>query len=139
MVVERRRAQLRVEPIGELGKVGDVVLAARLADDRGMQRGRAVEPIDAFEQRGRAGQGDRELRDVAGLLERVDGGVEHRERIVGVGVDETQARRVAGDEADEEVDAVLVHVVEAFAPQHERTVGVVVPCARRRPSSTRRR
>ena len=101
-----------------------MVVAARLADDRAVERGRAVEPVDAFEQRGRARQGDGELRDVAGLLERVDGRVEHGERVVGVGVDESQARGVARDEPDEEVDAVLADVVEALAPDRERAVGV---------------
>ena len=65
-----------------------------------------------------------ELGDVARLLERVDGRVEHGERVVRVGVDESQTRRVARDETDEEVDAVLVHVVEAFAPEGERRLGI---------------
>ena len=61
------------------------------------------------------------------------------ERVVGVGVDEAQPCGVARDEADEEVDAVLVHVVEALAQTARARAGSVVgeraagrPVARRR-------
>ena len=130
MGVEGSLAELRHQAAGQLGKVGNVVGTARLTDDGGVEGRRAAEPVDPLEQRGRAGEGDGELGDVAGLLERVDGRVEHGECVVGVGVDEPQPRRVPRDEADEEVDTVLVHVVQALAPPGEGPVGSGVPHGR---------
>ena len=88
-VVEGRLAQLLHEAIRELGQIGHVLLTPGLADDGRVQCRRALEHADPFEQGGRTRESDRELGDVARLLEGVDGRVEHGERVVGIGVDQS--------------------------------------------------
>ncbi len=51
-----------------------MVEARRLAGDGTEQRRRRFQAVDAFEERGHAGQRDDELRHVARLVERLDGG-----------------------------------------------------------------
>ena len=100
------------------------MVAAGLAGDRTVERPGGLETIDALEQRRRTGQRDGELGDVAGLMERVDRRVEQRERVLGIGVDELQARRVASDETFEEMDAMLLDIGETLPPGLERVGGI---------------
>ena len=99
-------AQLLGEASAEIDELGDMVKARRLARD-GTEKGRrGFEAADAFEERGHAGQRDDELRNVARLVERLDGGAEQCQRSLGLAFGGVQARRVASDEALEELDAV---------------------------------
>ena len=120
-------AQLRREAAGELGQVGNVVLAARLADDGARS---SVAALSSRSMRSNSAVAlARVIVSCATLPACWNASMAASnmvERVVGVGVDEAQPRRVAGDEADEEVDPVLVHVVEPLAPHGERTVGVGV-------------
>ena len=83
------------------------------------KRRRGVEATDAFEERGHAGQCDDELRHVARLVERLDGRAEQCQRGLGLAFGGVQTRRVASDEALEELDAVLSDDLDALVPRQQ--------------------
>ena len=90
------------------------------AEDHHCRRG----TVESFEQRGHAGQGDHELRHVAGALERAQRLGEQHQRGVRIAVSGMQACRVASEEAFEEVDALLAHERDALVPGRERAAHV---------------
>ena len=59
-----------------------------------------------------------------GSLERGDGVGEQHQRRLGLAVGGVQAGRVAGEEALEELDAVLAHEGDALVPRRERAARV---------------
>ena len=86
-------------------------------------RGR-LGPVDAFEERGNAGERDDQLRDVARSLERSDGFEEQHERRFGFAVGRMEAGCVAREESFEELHAVLPHEGHALVPRGQGAASV---------------
>ena len=97
-----------------------MVKARRLALHRAEQGRGRLETIDAFEERGNAGERDDQLRDVAHSLERGDGFEEQHERRLGFAVGRVEAGRVSREESFEELHTVLAHERHALVPRGQR-------------------